>query len=94
MGEIDYLVATTHPSVCMSELKASYASTHKSIQWLGLKVVKTFQGRETDKTGKVTFEASYVQKGRRAVHKEVSRFKRHAGSWYYLDGVVEDMSID
>lgn len=89
-GEVKYLVATTHPSTRRPGLEADYRSTSKSIQWIGLEVIRTFQGGEGDKTGKVEFKASYLQDGQRAIHHEVSRFKRHAGKWHYLDGVVSD----
>jgi SEC-C motif-containing protein len=90
MGEIAYLVATTHPSARDAGLEAAYRSTFESTQWIGLKVLQTFQGTASDKTGKVEFAATYLQAGQRAVHHEKSRFKRHAGRWYYLDGLVTD----
>lgn len=89
-GEINYLVQTTHPSKRTADLRAGYQSTHDSIQWIGLEVVKTFQGGEGDKTGKVEFKASYIQNGQNAVHHERSRFKRHSGAWTYVDGEVAD----
>ena len=55
---------------------------------MGLEVLTTFQGGAQDKTGKVEFEASYIQDGKADVHHECSRFKRHAGEWHYLDGLV------
>ncbi|MGZ0706777.1 YchJ family protein [Coraliomargarita sp. W4R53] len=93
LEEIRYLVDTTHPSFREKDLAANYLSTAKSIQWIGLAVLQVFQGTESDKTGKVEFEASYIQEGQRSVHHEQSRFKRHAGDWYYLDGVVSDQTV-
>ncbi len=90
LGELDYLVRTTHPDRRGSDLKAAYQATYDSIQWIGLEVLSLFQGGETDKMGKVEFQASYVQGGQSSVHHEHSRFKRYAGHWYYLDGVISD----
>lgn len=71
-------------------LKAEYQSSIDSLQWIGLEVIESFQGGESDKTGKVSFKASYLQTGQRAVHYEKSRFKRHGGRWYYLDGEIQN----
>ena len=93
LGEIDYLVQTTHPATRSPGLKAGYQGTHGSIQWVGLEVCSIFQGTRKDKTGKVEFKASYIRNGKRAIHHEKSRFRRHAGAWHYLDGEVTDRVI-
>lgn len=93
MGELAYLYDTTHPSVRSGGLKAAYQSTYDSIQWIGLEVLDAFQGGAGDKTGKVEFEATYIQGGQRSVHHEKSRFKRHAGKWHYLDGDVKERVV-
>jgi len=93
LGQVAYLIETTDPSARRYDLEAAYNSTAESLQWIGLEVVKTSQGTETDKTGKVEFKASYIQGGRHSIHHEKSRFKRHAGKWHYLDGVVEDRAL-
>ena len=90
VGAIDYLVATTHPSMRRTDLWISYQSTHQSIEWIGLEIVRVWQGAEKDKIGKVEFRASYVQGGQKAIHHEVSRFRRHAGNWCYLDGQIRE----
>ncbi len=93
LGELAYLVDTTHPSRRRPGLEADYRSTAESIQWLGLEIMACSQGTEMDKTGKVEFQASYMQGGQGSIHHEKSRFKRHAGKWKYLDGVVEDRAV-
>ena len=89
MGDIDYLVKTTLPANRSSNLRAAYQSTHDSIRWLGLKVIPTWLGSESDKVGKVEFRADYEQDGRRGVHREVSRFRRAGGEWFYVDGEIK-----
>ena len=86
-GEIDYLVGTTLPAARTTDLWVNYKSTADSIQWIGLEVLRTQQGGEADKVGKVEFQASYIQGGERAVHHELSRFRRSGGQWYYVDGL-------
>ncbi|MDP4609653.1 MAG: YchJ family metal-binding protein [Opitutales bacterium] len=93
MGAIDYLLQTTHPDKRAKDLKVAYQTTYETIQWVGLEIVSTFQGTPSDKTGKVEFKATYLQGGQTSVHHEHSRFKRHAGAWHYLDGVITDSSI-
>lgn len=90
VGAIDYLVATTLPAVRRTDLWIDYQNTHKTIEWIGLEILNTWQGGEGDKTGKVEFRATYIQGDRRAVHHEHSRFRRHSGAWCYVDGVITD----
>lgn len=89
-SEIDYLVGTTLPAARRTDLWVNYQRTADTIQWIGLEVLRTQQGLEADKVGKVEFRASYIQGGARAVHHELSRFKRSGGLWYYVDGVVSE----
>ena len=92
VGQIDYLVSTTFPAVRTTELWINYQSTHDSIQWIGLEVLRSSQGGANDKTGKVEFEASYLQDGKPAVHHELSRFRRSGGDWFYVDGKLEEVT--
>ena len=85
LGELEYLLETTHPSARHANLKDAYQSTHDSIRWIDLRILATFQGGAHDKTGKVEFEGTFLQGGQRTVHHEKSRFKRRSGNWYYLD---------
>lgn len=88
-GEIDYLVTTTLPAMRTTTLWVNYQSTHQSIRWIGLEVLKVQQGGAQDKVGKVEFRANYVQDGEHASHHELSRFRRHRGAWCYVDGVID-----
>jgi SEC-C motif-containing protein len=90
VGAIDYLVATTLPAVRRTDLWIDYQTTHKTIDWIGLEIVNIWQGGQGDKTGKVEFRATYLQDGRKSVHHELSRFRRHRGDWNYVDGQVSD----
>jgi len=61
-------------------------TTILDIQWTRLKITKTSLGTINDKSGKVAFEASYIEEGNEEVLKEHSRFKKLNGQWFYYDG--------
>lgn len=56
-------------------------------EWLGLEIVRTEQGGETDTSGVVEFIARYHEAGTEAVLQETSRFVREAGRWTYVDAL-------
>lgn len=89
--KIDYLVETTLPAARTTDLWVTYKSTADSIQWIGLELKAASQGGPNDKTGKIEFQASYIQEGVRAIHHKLSRFRRSGGQWYYVDGRMTDV---
>ena len=86
---VDYLFETTHPSHRSKTLKEEIAFTCKGLAWTGLSVLETWQGGLSDKVGKVSFRATFMQEGREGIHVEHSRFKRFGKAWMYVDGKVE-----
>ncbi len=91
MGRRDYLLATWHPAT----RPESAAMGGMALSWIGLEVVATEQGGESDTQGVVEFVASYVQNagGRQAAGSrlhERSRFVRESISgnhrWLYVGG--------
>ena len=89
-GLVEYLFETTHPNYRTKHLKEEIAVTCKGVAWTKLEVVEVWQGRESDKVGKVSFRASYMQDGHEGLHVEHSRFKRFGKAWMYVDGEVKD----
>lgn len=87
-GLVDYLVATLHPSRRAGIDRAGLARSAAETRWTGLKIVATEGGSIVDATGVVAFEAAWVAGGARGVMHERSRFARHEGRWYYVDGDV------
>lgn len=81
-GDVDYLLATWHASTRPEMLDFSdAAATH----WLGLEV-KRHQQHDADHAT-VEFAARYRVGGRSAVRlRELSRFVREDGRWFYVDG--------
>ena len=88
-GLVDYLFETTHPSHRTKNLKEEILLTCKTLAWIKLDILHTWQGDVKDKVGKVSFRASFVQEGNQGVHIEHSRFKRFGQAWMYVDGVVD-----
>ena len=82
-GLEDYLLATWHASTRPAALNLAAAPQPK---WLGLEV-KAHSERGDEAT--VEFVARCKVGGRAQRMHELSRFRREAGRWYYLDGVVD-----
>ena len=57
-------------------------------QWLGLKVIETEAGTESDDTGMVEFVARYRAEGRVVAHQERARFARENGEWAFVDSAA------
>jgi SEC-C motif-containing protein len=56
----------------------------------GLDIRKVTGGGPFDQTGTVEFVARLLVQGRLDIHHEVSRFRREAGQWVYVDGTFPD----
>ncbi|MGF1521118.1 MAG: YchJ family protein [Leptolyngbyaceae cyanobacterium] len=84
-GNVDYLIATHHPSKRGLGDRASLSQSIQSTAWLGLTVISTEQGQPEDKTGVVEFVAIYRTGVVGQLH-ERSRFKKQKGRWFYLEG--------
>jgi SEC-C motif domain protein len=84
----DYLIQTLHPDESKkAKNRLSYSQLDQT-SWLKLDVMKISQGRKTDKVGRVEFKAHYIKDSEVCIHHELSRFKKHNGIWYYLDGTI------
>jgi SEC-C motif-containing protein len=86
--DIDYLVRTHEhpaPSALSNELAASIGRQ----RWLRLSVIETKQGGERDKTGFVSFIATYIDRGAICELRERSEFRRRKGRWRYLKACKE-----
>ena len=80
----DYLLATWHASTRPSELDLVADGT----KWLGLEVKRHQQ--QDDSHATVEFVARYRIAGRGHRLRELSRFVREHGRWYYIDGDLAD----
>jgi len=79
VGDEAYLLRTWHPATRPAE-----AGADRRTRWTGLEVLETGRGGPLDTEGTVRFRARYVERGRRGVLEENSRFVRHEGAWVYV----------
>ncbi len=84
-AEIEFITQTQKSE--NADLEATKKWSEEST-WLGLEIVKTEKGLEADETGVVEFIASYINKGLKLNHHEVSEFKKENGKWMYAKGQV------
>jgi SEC-C motif-containing protein len=87
-GAIDYLMETHDASTRGTVDRAGLAAWSRDTLWLGLEIVLTERGGETDTDGFVEFIARGATKGQPFAQRERSRFRRVDGRWYYVDGKV------
>ncbi|MEJ2528816.1 MAG: YchJ family protein [Gammaproteobacteria bacterium] len=85
-GEIDYLAESLHPEHRSDYDAAATRRWANNADWLGLEIRSTKDGGESDTEGEVEFIANYRDNGVSHTHHEISRFKKEAGRWYYVDG--------
>ncbi len=83
LGLEDYLLATWHPS---TRPPALHLAAEAGTQWLGLEVRRHRQ--QDDRHATVEFVARYRVAGRGQRLRELSRFVRQDGRWYYVDGDI------
>jgi SEC-C motif-containing protein len=84
-GNIDYLIATHHPTQRYPGQRAAILQSVATTTWLGLRVLATEAGQATDSHGVVEFVAYYKDPKLGQVH-ERSRFTRQKDRWLYVDG--------
>jgi SEC-C motif domain protein len=85
-GQIDYLSESLHPNHRDDHDVAATRRWAEKADWLGLEIRSTSAGGEGDDAGEVEFIVSYRENGVVRNHHEISRFKKDAGCWYYVDG--------
>jgi SEC-C motif-containing protein len=83
----DYLQATWDNSKRPPQIDFS----KDTAQWQRLEIVDVKKGAANDEKGIVEFKAYFQQDGEEMVMHEISRFKKTASRWFYLDGVVKSV---
>lgn len=86
VGDIDYIEATTDPSVRSTFDRDGTTEWAKGSKWMGLKIVSTEAGGEKDSSGEVEFIVRYSFNDTEHEHHERSEFKKRDGKWFFLDG--------
>lgn len=85
VGEIDHIERTNSPGGRESFDRESATTWSKTSQWLSLEILSTKDGKETDQTGEVEFNAHYERDGKREKHYEVGIFEKIDSTWFYKD---------
>lgn len=80
-----YLLKTWHASQCPDSIEFDPQQ-----KWLGLKIVATIDGQDTDNKGDVEFVARYKQAGKAYRLHEKSQFVRQGETWFYTTGEILD----
>ena len=87
-GAIAYLIETHDPATRNRVDAKDLAQWSRDTVWLGLEIVATERGGETDEAGIVEFIARGATRGKPFAQRERSRFRKLDGRWYYTDGKV------
>ncbi len=88
VGQIDYLATSLHPQYRQDLDLVATRRWSASTRWMGLEVVDTQGGGESDEEGMVEFIATYKEKDLIKPHRERANFRRYEGIWYYVDGEI------
>jgi len=84
--QLDYLLTTLHPDKHDQHDENATRKWAQQSDWIGLEILHTENGGSDDQSGFVEFKAHYRQAGSRKVHHEKAEFKKHQGSWFFVDG--------
>ena len=84
VGEIDFIVASTHSSTRKEIDLAFVRDWSETSTWHGLEILETKPVND-DKT-LVSFECRFTQKGADQTHREKSLFEREDGQWRFVTG--------
>jgi SEC-C motif-containing protein len=84
-GQVDYLIATHHPSRRTPDQRTTLAHSVRTTVWVRLSVLATQQGQPQDRQGTVEFVAYHSAPQPGQIH-ERSRFIKPKERWFYLEG--------
>lgn len=82
----DYLLQSQHSTTRPNDEIDEIVAWSKSVEWLGLEVIRTKKGKSDHEEGVVWFKAYFKEDGKRSMINERSRFVKENGHWVYLDG--------
>ncbi len=88
MGAYEYLETSVASGTRESVDSAKMRRWSESVEWKGLEIHSTADGRENDETGAVSFTARYSINGVDQEMREDATFIREDGEWRYQDGTV------
>ncbi len=87
IGNVDYLIATRHPSKRKFDERINLKKSIETTAWESLTIISTWRGHKNDTAGSVEFVAVYSQPEWGQLH-ERSRFIKDNNHWFYVDGKI------
>ena len=87
-GEVDFIIHSNHTSSRDELSRDEIKNWSENSIWLGLEIVSTEGGGESDKKGMVEFIANYQVENQKLKHHERSSFERSDGEWFFVDGEI------
>ena len=89
IAEMDFIFESTHPDHRKGYDHEGTRSWAENSDWLGLQILGTNKGGETDKVGEVEFIARFKENHTTLrEHHENGQFKKEDGKWYFTEGVM------
>ena len=86
VNAIDYLGDSLHPAHREDWDREATRRWAEKAQWQSLEIISIEAGGPDDDEGWVEFAANYSEGARTTRHHERSRFRKHRGRWYYVEG--------
>jgi SEC-C motif domain protein len=90
LANVDYLMLSHHSSSRPNKERKSIAKWAKSVKWIGLTILNSQDGQQTDMMGTVEFKALYIEDGVLSHIHENSLFQRESEKWVYVFGQMLD----
>ena len=86
-ANIDYLMRSHAAKTRPIKERKNIECWAKSVVWMGLTILCTETGEDSDETGYVEFKALYLENGKPGQIHEKSLFRRENLKWVYVSGV-------
>jgi len=87
--EIGYILTSLHPDYRSDYDEKSTREWAESAEWLTFNILDTKNGGPEDQEGQVEFVATFIEKGIKREHHELSSFKKDDGTWYFTTGKTQ-----
>jgi SEC-C motif-containing protein len=85
LGEIDFIISSHHSRTRDEVKREEVEEWSRKSEWLGLRIVNTQAGQQSDTKGNVIFHARYHMDGKLTDHWENAEFEKENGQWRFLD---------
>lgn len=87
LADINYLMRSHHSKTRPIKDRKNIEAWSKSVHWMGLVILNSSQGKETDQQGMVEFRAIFMENDVLDHIHEVSNFERENDHWVYVSGI-------